>query len=147
MKSVTFKIVEHASCDYQNALSLREDVLRKPLGLSLTSEEQLQEKDHIHIAGFLGEDLCATVSLVPQEGKIKMRQVAVRADCRSKGIASAMLQFCEDYALYHEFNEIYCYARETVVSFYLKNNYLREGEPFIEQTILHVKMRKDTRRK
>jgi ribosomal protein S18 acetylase RimI-like enzyme len=147
MKSMTFKIIEHESSEYQNALYLREDILRKPLGLFLTSEERERDKEHVHIVGFVEDAVCATAVLVPEGDRLKMRQVAVKEGFRGKGFASAMLKFCEEYALGKGFNEIYCHARETAIPFYLKNHYLIEGEPFIETTIPHVKMRKVIRRK
>ncbi|OJW52519.1 MAG: hypothetical protein BGO67_06150 [Alphaproteobacteria bacterium 41-28] len=147
MTSITFKIIEHGGSEYQNALSLREDILRKPLGFSYTLEEREGDKEHVHIVGFLDGDVCATAVLVPEGDKLKMRQVAVQGDHQGKGFASAMLKFCEDYALSNGFMEIYCHTRETAIPFYLKNHYLAEGDLFIETTIPHLKMRKVLRRK
>lgn len=140
--NTTFKVITHGSHDYQKCVSLREDILRKPLGLDFTCEELEKEKAHIHIGGFVGDDLCATAVLVPQNNVLKMQRVAVREDLQGKGIASAMMKFCEDYALEKGFKEIYCHARETAVPFYQKNHYLPDGEPFMETTIPHRKMRK-----
>jgi GNAT superfamily N-acetyltransferase len=142
MTSVTFKIIEHGSHEYKKAVCLREDILRKPLGLAFTREELDRESAHIHIVGFLDKDLCATVVLVPQKDVLKMQRVAVREDLQSKGIASAMMKFCEDYAINNGFKEIYCHARQTAAAFYLKNKYVSDGEPFIEIKMLHQKMRK-----
>jgi len=147
MTSITFKIIEFGSNEYQTAIALRNEILRKPLGLTLTSEEQAQDKDCIVIAGFLEDKLCATAVLVPEGDRLKMRQVAVKEDHQGKGFASDMLKFCEDYALNNGCKEIYCHARETAIPFYLKNQYLAEGEPFIETTIPHLKMQKVLRRK
>lgn len=147
MTSITFKIIKYDSAEYQSAVSLRYEILRKPLGLSFTSEERERDKEYIHIAGFLEDDLCATVSLIPENGVLKMRQVAVKEDFQGKGLASSMLKFCEDYALGNGFNEIYCHARKTAIPFYQKNHYLAEGDLFIETTIPHLKMRKVLRRK
>lgn len=99
MESLIFKIIKHGSSEYQSAVSLRNKILRQPLGLSLTPEEQEQEKVYIHIAGFSEDDLCATAVLVPEDNLLKMRQVAVKENVQRKGHASAMLKFCEDYAL------------------------------------------------
>jgi predicted GNAT family N-acyltransferase len=40
------------------------------------------------------------------------------------------------------FRTIYCHARDSAVSFYLKNRYMAEGDYFDEDTIPHLKMRK-----
>lgn len=140
---LAFKIIEHGSLDYQKAICLREDILRKPLGLAFTCEELKKEKSHVHISGFMGDDLCASAMLVPQNNGLKMQRVAVREELQGKGIASAMMKFCESYALQNGFKEIYCHARQTAVKFYVKNGYSPEGEPFIETTIPHQKMRKE----
>lgn len=142
MNSTTFKIVAHGSHEYKKCVVLREDILRKPLGLAFTCEELEREKPHVHIGGFIGDDLCATAMLVPERHKVKMQRVAVKEDLQGRGIASAMMQFCEAYALEKGFKEIYCHARWTAVPFYKKNHYLPEGEPFMEINIPHLKMRK-----
>jgi predicted GNAT family N-acyltransferase len=143
MIPINFKIIGHGSPEYKDAVALREEVLRKPLGLSFTCDELEKEKAHVHIGGFGGSDLCATAVLVPEGNVLKMQRVAVREDLQNKGIASSMMKFCEEYARTHGFKEIYCYARHKAVPFYLKNNYLPEGEYFNEDTIPHLKMRKE----
>jgi predicted GNAT family N-acyltransferase len=140
--SITFKIITHGSHEYKKCISLREDILRKPLGLAFTCEELEKEKAHVHIGGFVEDELCATAMLVPEGQRLKMQRVAVKEDHQGKGIASAMMKFCENYALEKGFKEIYCHARETAVPFYKKNKYVPEGEPFMEATIPHLKMRK-----
>jgi len=142
VRNVTFKIIAHNSSDYREAVSLREDILRKPLGLSFSAEELEKEKDHVHIAGFIDNSVVATVVLVPEKESLKMQRVAVRTDFQKRGIASAMMKFCEDYARQEGFKEIYCHARDAAVSFYLKNQYVPEGDMFLETTISHLKMRK-----
>jgi predicted GNAT family N-acyltransferase len=142
MKSINFKIITHKSPDYRAAVFLREEILRKPLGLTFTCEELEKEKDHIHIAGFIGTEVIATAVLVPEETIFKMQRVVVKEDLQNQGIASSMLKFCEDYARAHGYKEIYCHARDKAVPFYLKNNYSPEGDYFDENTISHLKMRK-----
>ena len=97
--NTTFKIITHGSHEYKKCVSLREDILRKPLGLAFTCEELEKEKAHIHIGGFVGDDLCATAFVVHEENGLRIKQVAVRDDLQGKGIASAMMKFCENYAL------------------------------------------------
>lgn len=140
--NIHFGIVEYGSEDYNKAVALREEILRKPLGLFFTQEELEQEKEHVHIAGFLGQEMCATAVLVPDGNEMKMQRVALKASFQGKGIGSCLMRFCEEYAQKHRFQSIYCHARETAVRFYLKNGYRQEGEPFDEDGIPHHKMRK-----
>lgn len=145
--SVTFKVIEHGSPEYKSALHLSEEILRKPLGLTFSQEELEKEKDYVQIVGFRGDELIATVALVPEGEILRMRRVVVRDDLQNQGIASAMMKFCEEYALANGFKEIYCHARQTAVPFYKKNDYLSEGDSFLEQTIPHRKMWKTLVRK
>lgn len=140
--SLTFKIIPYASADYDQAVSLREEILRKPLGLSFTQEELEDEKYHIHIAGFLDGKLCVTAVLVPEGESCKMQRVATKGPLQNRGIGSALLVFCEDYAKEQGYASIYCHARNSAIPFYLKNHYVLEGEPFDEDGIPHHKMRK-----
>lgn len=143
---VSFKLISYDSVEYVQAVALREEILRKPLGLSFTQAELEQEKNHIHVAGFLDGILCATAALVPERQRLKMQRVVVRSDLQGKGIGSSMMAYCEDYAHNHDYTLIYLHARagegRSAVSFYLKNNYLCEGIPFDEDGIPHQKMTK-----
>ena len=118
-----FSVIEHGTEEYAQAVALREEVLRKPLGLFFTQEELEQEKKHVHIAGFLGKELCATAALVPDESALQMQRVAVKPQFHHMGIGSHLLAFCEKYARKYNFKSIYCHARDTAVPFYLKNTY------------------------
>lgn len=139
---VHFAILDYGSIDYQEAVNLREEILRKPLGLLFTKEDLAAEKDHVHIAGFLDQEMCATAVLVSDGHQMKMKRVALKVSFQGKGIGSALMQFCERYAKEHGFTSIYCHARSTAVSFYLKNQYDIEGGPFEEVGLPHLKMRK-----
>jgi hypothetical protein len=54
---IHFKLVDYGSDEYKKAVALREKILRKPLGLFFTKEELEMEKEHVHIAGFLGQEM------------------------------------------------------------------------------------------
>jgi predicted GNAT family N-acyltransferase len=139
---IIFKVIDFGSDDYKKSVSLREEILRKPLGLTFAQEELELEKEHIHIAGFLGQELCAAAVLVPEGHTTKMQRVATKASFQNKGIGSLMMAFCEEYAREQGYGSVYCHARGTAIPFYLKNQYALEGDPFDEDGIPHHKMRK-----
>lgn len=139
---IIFKVVDFGSDDYKKSVSLREEILRKPLGLTFTEAELELEEEHIHIAGFLGQELCATAVLVPEGTTTKMQRVAIKSSFQNKGIGSLMMTFCEEYAREKGYGSVYCHARGTAIPFYLKNQYALEGSPFDEDGIPHQKMRK-----
>lgn len=142
MRKLSFKIIEHGSHIYKEAVLLRGSILREPLGLTFLPEELELEKHHIHVVGFLGKEICATAVLVPENDICKMQRVVVNTELQAKGIGSEMMRFCEDIASKMNFQKIYCHARDSAVAFYLKNGYVAEGEPFEEDTIPHQRMYK-----
>lgn len=142
MTALSFKIINHSSPEYEAAVKLREGILRKPLGLTFLPEELEAEKEHIQIAGFQGDEVISTAVLVPEGKDYKMQRVVVKQGMQDSGIGSKMMEFCEDYARNQNIRSIYCHARDSAVNFYLKNNWVAEGDYFDEDTIPHLKMRK-----
>ncbi len=140
-KNLIFKFVSYPSQDYPGAVALCEEVLRKPLGLNFSPDEAEEEKNYVRVAGFLGEELCATAMLVQEGDVFKMQRVAVKQDLQNKGIGSQLLKFCEDFAAQNSAKMIYCHARDSsgrsAVNFYLKNEYFCEDEEIIEDGIAH----------
>ncbi|MBS0656238.1 MAG: GNAT family N-acetyltransferase [Verrucomicrobia bacterium] len=138
---IHFQIVNYGSDLYKKSVSLREEVLRKPLGLIFTKKELELEKEHIHIAGFYGHELCATALLAPHGDELKLQRVVTKAHLQRNGIGTEMMRFCEEYASKHGYKSIFCHAREAAIPFYLKNRYVLEGEPFEEEGLQLHKMR------
>jgi predicted GNAT family N-acyltransferase len=143
---LVFKIVKPETKDYDEAVMLAEEILRKPLGQKFSKKELEEERNHIRIAGFLDGKLCATAMLVYEEENLKMQRVAVAIEFQNKGIGSELLKFCEDFARENEIKAIYCHARDSygksAVNFYSKNEYFSEGDAFEEDGIPHQLMYK-----
>ena len=137
-----FKLIAYGSDGWKSAVQLREEILRKPLGSFFTVEELEEERNHLHIVGLLGNELIATAVLVPEGDAMKMQRVVVKEGNQDSGIGSKMMVFCEKIANEKKTQRIYCHARDTAVNFYLKNNYLAEGEYFPEDGIPHLLMYK-----
>lgn len=137
-----FKLIEYGSDGWKSAVQLREEILRKPLGSFFTDEELEEERSHLHIVGFNGNELIATAVLVSEGDVMKMQRVVVKEVNQGSGIGSKMMTFCEKIARENKKHQIYCHARDTAVNFYLKNNYLAKGEYFPEDGIPHLLMYK-----
>lgn len=138
-----FKIIKYNTPEYTQAVALREEILRKPLGTHFTAEEIAAEKDWVHIAAYKDGKLCATAALVPEKHTLaKICRVAVLAQLQGQGIGTEIMRYVEAQAAKQGFKEIYLHARDTSVPFYLKNQYLEEGDWFDEDTVPHKKLRK-----
>ncbi|WP_281615904.1 GNAT family N-acetyltransferase [Flammeovirga sp. SubArs3] len=139
IKEVAFNSPEH-----KLSVALRDEVLRKPLGLQFSEEELSEEFDSYHLVAMNDSDevvACLVLKpITPQE--VKMRQVAVREDQRGKKLGSLMVQFSEVFALDNGFELITLHAREVAEKFYVKLEYDKEGELFEEVGIPHYKFKK-----
>ncbi|MDX5404880.1 MAG: GNAT family N-acetyltransferase [Bacteroidota bacterium] len=142
MKAV-FKLIPYGGQQWKEAVQLRENILRKPLGNHFSKSELEEEKEHLQIGGFLHGVLISSAVLVPLGDEMKMQRVVVREDLRNKRIGTKMMRFCEDLASQKNFRTIFCHARDSAVRFYLKNDYHEIGDYFDEDGIPHLKMSKD----
>ncbi|MBL0319462.1 MAG: GNAT family N-acetyltransferase [Alphaproteobacteria bacterium] len=138
-----FKIIKYNTPEYAEAVELREEILRKPLGIGFSDEEIAAEKDWVHIAAYQDGKLCATAALFPESSRLaKICRVAVLAKLQGQGVGTEIMRYAESYAAKQGFKEIYLHARDTSMPFYLKNQYLDEGDWFDEDTVPHKKLRK-----
>ena len=136
-------LIEHDSGEYEEAVALRDEVLRKPLGLSYDPTELAGEKDSFHFALREGTELVACLVLKPlNEHCIKMRQLAVRESYQGKGVGRELVNYAESFAKGRGNEEIVLHARETARGFYEKLGYEAEGDSFTEVGLPHLVMRK-----
>ena len=49
---MALKIIDHGTAEYQRMIKLRDEILRKPLGLTFTPDELEKEKYNLHIAAY-----------------------------------------------------------------------------------------------
>jgi predicted GNAT family N-acyltransferase len=141
---MTFREIAFGSDDYRRTLELREAVLRKPLGLTLASEDLEAERDQFHF-GLFGEDgtLMGSVIAVPVEAeKARLRQMAVAPEFSGQGCGARILQELESELRRRGFRHISLHARATVSGFYEKSGYLVTGPEFEEVSIPHLPMAK-----
>lgn len=140
---MALKIIDHGSAEYHQMVKLRDDILRKPLGLGFTPEELEAEKENMLIAAFEDEDILGCCMLVEENNKIvRLRQMAVLNDLQGKGIGRALMIFAENLARDRGYKILSMHARTHAIGFYEKMGYSVSGDEFIEVTIPHYVMEK-----
>ena len=136
-------LIEHGSGEYEETVALRDEVLRKPLGLSYDPAELAGEKDSFHLALRKENELVACLVLKPLDERcIKMRQLAVRESSQGKGCGRELVNYAESFVRERGYAEIVLHARETARGFYWKLGYVAEGDFFTEVGLPHLLMRK-----
>lgn len=140
---MALKIIDHGSREYQQMVQLRNDILRRPLGLQFTPEELEKEKEEILIGAFEEEKMLGCCMLIKEApSSVRLRQMAVLNNLQGKGIGRALMQFAENIARDRGFQKITMHARKTAVGFYEKLGYNVCGQEFEEVTIPHYVMEK-----
>ncbi len=141
---MALKIIDWGSDDYTQVLKLREEVLRKPLGLHFSDEELQKEKNNMHMGAYEDERMLGCCMLVEEDPEtVRLRQMAVVNDVQGKGIGRALMQFAENLARDRGYKKITMHARQNAVGFYEKLGYKKRGEEFEEVTIPHYVMEKE----
>ncbi|HJW08141.1 MAG TPA: GNAT family N-acetyltransferase [Holophagaceae bacterium] len=144
MTTLRLAWIEHGSADYAAEVALRDEVLRKPLGLSFTPEQLAAESDSRHLLAWDGDALVGCLLLTPRgNGIIQMRQVAVSPTRQGGGVGRALVVEAERRAAELGCTRMMLHARDTAVAFYLRLGYHAGGEPFVEVGIPHREMEKE----
>jgi len=140
---IAVELISFDSAAYRAALQLREQVLRKPLGLVFNENDLVNDIYEYHLAAFDEEKLVGCVSLRPiNPSAIKLRQMAVEPTYQGKGIGRQLLNYAEKITHSQGFKEIELHARYEAKGFYEKLGYQADGKVFIEVTIPHIFMKK-----
>jgi len=124
-------------------IKLRDDILRKPLGLGFTPQELEKEKDNMLIGAFEDEDMLGCCMLVEENPQtVRLRQMAVLNDLQGKGIGRALMNFAENLGRDRGYKIMSMHARKNAVGFYEKMGYKVTSDEFTEITIPHYVMEK-----
>jgi ribosomal protein S18 acetylase RimI-like enzyme len=141
---MALKIIDHGSKEYMQMVNLRNEILRKPLGLTFSEEELAREKNEILIGAFEEEKMLGCCMLV-QEGEkhCRLRQMAVINNLQGKGIGKALMTFAENIARDRGYKKLTMHARKTALGFYERLGYSTCGTEFAELSIPHYIMEKN----
>ena len=125
-------------------VGLRDNVLRKPLGLIFTPDELEGEKENILIGAFEDDDILGCCMLVEENSRvIRLRQMAVLNNLQGKGVGRAIMNFAENIARDRGYKVLSMHARKNATGFYEKMGYKVTGDEFTEVTIPHYLMEKN----
>jgi N-acetylglutamate synthase-like GNAT family acetyltransferase len=140
---MALKIIDHGSKEYRQMVHLRNEILRKPLGLTINEEELENEKNEILIGAFEEEKMLGCCMLIKEGEKLcRLRQMAVLNNLQGKGIGRALMIFAENIARDRGYKRITMHARKTATGFYERLGYQITGDEFKELAIPHYLMEK-----
>jgi predicted GNAT family N-acyltransferase len=140
---MALKQIDHGSKEYGQMVNLRNEILRRPLGLTFEPEELAREKEDILIAAFDDDEMLACCLMTKvDKNSLRLRQMAVQNNLQGKGIGASMMNFAEIVARDKGYKKLVMHARKTALGFYEKLGYKAVGNEFEEVTLPHYIMEK-----
>ena len=118
--------------DFENYFNLRWEILRKPLGGSLSSVKDNLEDKSYHLMALFENKIIGVGRLHNLDSNwCQIRYMGVLNAYRSREVGSEILKKIENYAKNNNKKYILLHARESALNFYIKNQYI-----FIEKSHL-----------
>lgn len=130
--------------DLDAAFALRRAVFEVEQGVPRPLDRDALDDRASHVVAYDAAGRCVgtgrLVRLTSRTGQLGRE--AVPADRRRTGIGAALLDALERMAALQGLQELSVYAQLPAEPFYRKRGYIPEGEPFLDQGVPHVLMRK-----
>jgi ribosomal protein S18 acetylase RimI-like enzyme len=143
-RAVVFKEILVGTDEYRLECELRNEVLRKPLGLSLTAEELAEDAGQWHFGLFdpAGNLVACVLAAALSPTQARIRQMAVSPAHQRRGLGRRAMKELETALRSRGFTNLVLHARESAVGFYEKLGYTAVGDGFVDVTVPHVRMAK-----
>ena len=144
MEHIHISRIETTAPDYAQVFALRDELLRKPLGMSLKNDDLSRDYvDTIFMAKH-GETVIGCVMLHHKdETHLQLRQMAVHNDWQGKGVGRLIVLEAEQYAREEGYKIMVLHARKTAIGFYERLGYKVTSDEFMEVGIPHYIMEKE----
>jgi len=143
MEKVAIAHITADSPKYSGVWELREEVLRKPLGLSLKNEDLSRDHQDVIFIAEINSRVIACLLLHTVESRImQLRAMAVYAEWQGNGIGKLLVQSAEKFCHESGYEKIILHARKVALGFYKGLGYNMYGEEFTEVGIPHFMMEK-----
>ncbi len=144
MDNIIITTLTSSSPEYPEVYDLREEVLRKPLGLSLKNEDLSRDHTDTIMACKSGGKVIACLMLHHKDaGTMQLRQMAVAPEWQGKGVGRMLVQAAEAHTASAGYRKMILHARKTAMGFYGSMDYKVTGDEFSEVGIAHYIMEKE----
>lgn len=137
--AIDLREVAFGSDLYRALLAIRDEVLRKPIGMVLRDKDIATDHEEFHLAAFDGGKAVGCVLLKPLgTDTMQLRQMAVRDSHRGRNIGAMLVGFAESFARGKGFCVMETRARRTAEGFYEKLGYQSREHEFADEHTLKM---------
>jgi predicted GNAT family N-acyltransferase len=141
---ITYRRITTSDPEYESEKDLRNRALRLPLGLTLSDADVAGDGGQIHLAAIddSGKLVGCVLLVIPGDGTVRVRQMAVDECCRGLGIGAELMAQAEKAAREIHISKVTMHARLYARGFYERLGYRAASDIFTEVTIPHITMEK-----
>ncbi len=138
--TLSCKEIPFGSDAYKTLLTIRYEVLRKPIGWELREKDIANDHNEFHLAALDSDAIIGCVLLKPLNASaVQLRQMAILDSYRGKNIGAQLVQFAETFAHSKGFATIETRARKTAQGFYEKLGYTLHADEFEDEHTLMMR--------
>jgi ribosomal protein S18 acetylase RimI-like enzyme len=143
MQDLELLSIEAGSVDHTRMVDLRDRVLRRPLGRTLSTQDTERDATaDLLVARQRGQVVGSCLLTVEGPTLFQLRAMAIEPELQRQGVGRALVAFAEARARDRGAVEILLEARVTALGFYGSLGYVAEGEEFLKVGLPHQRMRK-----
>jgi predicted GNAT family N-acyltransferase len=128
--------------EMEAALALRHEVFCREQGVPEYEELDGRDQEGLHLVAVAGGELVGTCRLLQVGSTIQFSRLAVRADARRQGIATALLALADAETRSVGARRLVLHAQTYARQLYEDAGYRARGRAFIEAGIEHIAMEK-----
>lgn len=140
---IRIQLIETDHPFYEQELALRDEILRKPIGMNIADDDLSDEPKQLHFVAVKDNVVMGTVVLKIEGKTGKLRQMAIKTELQGQNIGRKLVTIIEETAKQMGLEEIKLHARHYAVGFYEKLNYVKTTKPtFLEVGMEHFEMQK-----
>lgn len=143
LDGTAFREIPFGGPEYRESLLQRNEILRKPLGLDLFSEDLSQEAEYRHLAALKNGTVVGTMVMTPDRDRSDaslIRQVTVAESCRKQGVGRQLADLAAGLAEHQGYSLLTVHARKTAKGFYEKCGFTVTGPEFLQMGLPHLPM-------
>jgi predicted GNAT family N-acyltransferase len=132
----------HGEQEMEAALALRHEVFCREQGVPEYEELDGRDPDGLHLVAISGDEVVGTCRLLRVGATVQFSRLAVRADARRQGIATALLSLADEETRALGGRRLVLHAQTYARELYENAGYATRGRAFMEAGIEHVAMEK-----
>ena len=141
----SLRTIVYGTPEYEASLALRDEIMRKPMGLCIYDEDFSWEKYALVLGLFQGNDLIGTCTMSSKGDEYKLEYICVDPAHQRQGLGMQMLRQLEETARSQGGKKILMDARVTAQPFYEAAGYHILGDIYYLSyaPVPHYHMEKD----